>query len=148
MHCLVLRVLKTFFVAPQVVVDLTWMENRSISPVPATLDQAPVAASLLLNSGVLAIPTDTLYGFAVDASLDWAVEKIYQIKGRSTNVPLAICIASPSDVPRYCDVEHLPKGLLEDLLPGPVTVVLKKKADAPLSPALNSGLQTVGENQD
>lgn len=126
---------------------MTWRANQGASPIPATLDQATTAASYLSNSGVLAIPTDTLYGLAVDASLDCAIKKVYEIKGRSTNIPLAICVASPSDVHRYCNVDHLPEGLLEALLPGPVTLVLKKKADAPLSPVLNPGLQTVGKSK-
>lgn len=53
-----------------------------------------------------------------------AVERIYAAKGRDPQKPLPICVADPSDVAQYADVRHLPPGLLEALLPGPVTLVL------------------------
>jgi tRNA A37 threonylcarbamoyladenosine synthetase subunit TsaC/SUA5/YrdC len=59
-----------------------------------------------------------------------AVNRIYEIKGRIQTRPLAICVADVSDISRFALVDHLPHGLLDSLLPGPVTVVLKRGADA------------------
>lgn len=55
-----------------------------------------------------------------------AVDQIYEIKGRRQTSPLAICVADVSDIPRFAIVDHLPHGLLDGLLPGPVTVVLRR----------------------
>jgi tRNA A37 threonylcarbamoyladenosine synthetase subunit TsaC/SUA5/YrdC len=55
-----------------------------------------------------------------------AVNRIYEIKGRKTTSPMAICVADVVDIPRFAIVDHLPIGLLGQLLPGPVTVVLKR----------------------
>jgi tRNA A37 threonylcarbamoyladenosine synthetase subunit TsaC/SUA5/YrdC len=58
-----------------------------------------------------------------------AVNRIYQIKGRIQKRPLAICVADASDISHFALVDHLPHGLLDSLLPGPVTVVLNRGAD-------------------
>lgn len=55
-----------------------------------------------------------------------AVNRIYEIKGRKHTSPLAICVADVPDISRFALVDHLPHGLLDSLLPGPVTVVLKR----------------------
>lgn len=55
-----------------------------------------------------------------------AVNRIYEIKGRKHTSPLAICVSDVSDIDRYAVTDHLPNGLLDSLLPGPVTVVLRR----------------------
>lgn len=55
-----------------------------------------------------------------------AIKKIYEIKGRQETKPLAICVADVLEIPRFASTEHLPPGLLDSLLPGPVTVVLRR----------------------
>jgi 2',5'-phosphodiesterase len=71
--------------------------------------------------------------------------KVYAIKRRQGSLPLAICVGDAADVERYGACAHLPAGLLNDLLPGPVTVLLMRRGDAPLSALLNPGVATVGE---
>jgi len=61
----------------------------------------------------------------VGSSLE-AVNRIYEIKGRRHTSPLAICVGDVSDIKRFAVTDHLPHGLLDSLLPGPVTVVLKR----------------------
>lgn len=73
------------------------------------------------------------------------MERIYEIKHRQAHVPLAICVADVEDVARYGSASHLPDKLLGALLPGAVTVILARRADAALSPALNPGLPSIGE---
>lgn len=55
-----------------------------------------------------------------------AVNRIYEIKGRKHTSPLAICVGDVSDIERFAVTNHLPHGLLDSLLPGPVTVILKR----------------------
>mmetsp|Transcript_9356 Transcript_9356/g.28148 ORF Transcript_9356/g.28148 Transcript_9356/m.28148 type:complete len:1012 (-) Transcript_9356:263-3298(-) len=112
-------------------------------PLPAKLPQIP-AALIALQSGVIAIPTDTLYGFACPATSAAGIEAIYRIKGRQASAPLAVCLADVWQVGVYGEAAHLPAGLLRALLPGPVTVVLKRRPDAPLAAQLNPGVGTLG----
>jgi tRNA A37 threonylcarbamoyladenosine synthetase subunit TsaC/SUA5/YrdC len=61
----------------------------------------------------------------VGSSLE-AVNRIYEIKGRKHTSPLAICVGDVSDINRFALTDHLPHVLLDSLLPGPVTVVLRR----------------------
>lgn len=55
-----------------------------------------------------------------------AVNRIYEIKGRKLTSPLAICVGDVLDIKRVATTNHLPHGLLDSLLPGPVTLVLQR----------------------
>lgn len=55
-----------------------------------------------------------------------AVNRIYEIKGRKHTSPLAICVGDVHDIQHYAVIDHLPHGLLDCLLPGPVTLVLRR----------------------
>ena len=85
-----------------------------------------------------------LAGLAACASSAQGIERIYRIKGRPSNLPLAVCVADAGDVGRYAECAHLPAGLLEALLPGPVTLLLQRHASSPLAKELNPGVATIG----
>lgn len=55
-----------------------------------------------------------------------AVNRIYEIKGRQHTSPLAICVGDVQDIGKFAVTDHLPSRLLDNLLPGPVTVVLRR----------------------
>lgn len=74
---------------------------------------------------VVALPTDTIYGLACLAQNPEAVSKIYDIKGRNAQKPLAICVGEVQDIYKYCKVK-VKEELLGDLLPGPVTLVFER----------------------
>ncbi|BAT90583.1 hypothetical protein VIGAN_06185000 [Vigna angularis var. angularis] len=111
---------------------------------PATDAYAGEAVEALKAGKVIAVPTDTLYGFACDACSLEAVNRIYEIKGRRHTSPLAICVGDVSDITRFAVTDHLPHGLLDSLLPGPVTVVLKRGESSVLERSLNPGLDSIG----
>lgn len=113
-------------------------------PVAALPSNAARAVSALQSGQVIAVPTDTLYGLAADASSTAGVQRIYSIKHRQAYAPLATCVADVADLHRYCCMEHLPEQLLQQLLPGPVTLILRRKEGAPLCAELNPGLETIG----
>ncbi|XP_072534917.1 threonylcarbamoyl-AMP synthase isoform X2 [Salminus brasiliensis] len=79
----------------------------------------------LKDGQVVAVPTDTIYGLACLAQNSEAIKRVYDIKGRNGNKPLAICVGEIQDIYKYCKVV-VKEGLLEDLLPGPVTLVLER----------------------
>uniref|UniRef100_A0A0D9Z3J0 Threonylcarbamoyl-AMP synthase n=1 Tax=Oryza glumipatula TaxID=40148 RepID=A0A0D9Z3J0_9ORYZ len=111
---------------------------------PATNDHVMKAIDSINRGQVIAVPTDTIYGFACDACSAEAVNRIYEIKGRVQTRPLAICVADVPDISRFAVVDHLPHGLLDSLLPGPVTVVLKRGNNSILERSLNPGLESIG----
>ncbi|KAK6163304.1 hypothetical protein DH2020_000168 [Rehmannia glutinosa] len=111
---------------------------------PATEDYAGEAIEAVRAGKVIAVPTDTLYGFACDACSVEAVRRIYEIKGRKYTSPLAICVGDVSDIQRFAVTDHLPHGLLDVLLPGPVTVVLRRGELSILEKSLNPGLDSIG----
>ncbi|KAH6814630.1 DHBP synthase RibB-like alpha/beta domain-containing protein [Perilla frutescens var. frutescens] len=73
-----------------------------------------------------------------------AVHRIYEIKGRKHTSPLAICVGDVQDIQRFATTDHLPLGLLDSLLPGPVTVVLRRGDSSILEKSLNPGLDSIG----
>ncbi|XP_019403457.1 PREDICTED: yrdC domain-containing protein, mitochondrial, partial [Crocodylus porosus] len=75
--------------------------------------------------GLVALPTDTIYGVACLAQDSRAVRAVYSLKGRDGGKPLAICLSCVEHIYRYCHVS-VPEELLRDLLPGPVTLVLQR----------------------
>lgn len=115
---------------------------RAASPERAGWTEALRAAVAELRSGaVVAVPTDTLYGLACSASCSAALDAVYRLKGRSETKPLAVCLGRVVDVYRYCHV-NVPEGLLRDLLPGPVTLVMERSEE--LNKDLNPFTPLVG----
>jgi len=105
---------------------------------------AVVLASELLKAGqVIALPTDTIYGLACSATNHEAIRRLYEIKGRNEEKPVAVCVSDYSDLKHWGRAEHLPKELLEKLLPGAVTIVLRKSKHLD-NPFLNPGVTKVG----
>ncbi|XP_072835619.2 threonylcarbamoyl-AMP synthase [Pogona vitticeps] len=94
---------------------------------------AGAAAAALEAGGLVALPTDTIYGLACLAQDSRALAALYRLKGRAGSKPLAVCLPDVPHVYRYCKV-RVPDELLHDLLPGPVTLVLER------SDALNKDL--------
>jgi L-threonylcarbamoyladenylate synthase len=101
------------------------------------------AAGIIKSGGVVAMPTETVYGLAADATDENAVKKIFKAKGRPADNPLIVHIADVSDVSLYAEnVPDLAYELFEKFSPGPLTIVLPKK---PIIPDITSGgLKTVG----
>ncbi|CAI9738368.1 domain-containing, mitochondrial-like [Octopus vulgaris] len=103
--------------------------------------QITIAAKKLLSGGVIAVPTDTIYGIACLAQNKDAVDSIYKIKKRNPLKPIAISIADVKDISKWCNVT-VPISLLHDLLPGPVTLVFQRSQQ--LNEYLNPDTDYVG----
>lgn len=101
------------------------------------------AGELLRQGGVVAIPTETVYGLAADATDAQAVKKIFEAKGRPQDNPLIVHIASMDDLPPL--VEEVPEAarkLAEVFWPGPLTMIFRKSGAIPHE--TSAGLDTVG----
>jgi L-threonylcarbamoyladenylate synthase len=85
------------------------------------------AASILAAGGTVAIPTETVYGLAADASNDEAVAKIFEAKGRPSGHPLIVHIGSADHVARWAIATDPRIAVLaESLWPGPLTLILPR----------------------
>ncbi|KAM7341872.1 threonyl-carbamoyl synthesis 1 [Cochliomyia hominivorax] len=85
-----------------------------------------IAGNCLRSGNVIALPTDTVYGLACDANNEKAIQNLYNIKGRDFHKPVAICVKDLADLRKYGEAEHLNDSLLEQLLPGPITIVIER----------------------
>lgn len=101
------------------------------------------AERLIREGGVIALPTDTVYGLACDASNASSVRKLYDIKGRDDLKPVAICVADLRSFKYWGNADHLSDDLLNSLLPGPVTIVVEKSKNL-TNPYLNTGTSKIG----
>jgi L-threonylcarbamoyladenylate synthase len=100
------------------------------------------AIALLKRGDVVAIPTETVYGLAADASSDSALQKIYATKQRPANNPLIVHIAGIHQVTDYADAfPPLASKLAQAFWPGPFTLVLKSKPQ--VSPIVRANAPTV-----
>lgn len=101
------------------------------------------AVQLLRQGECVALPTETVYGLAADASDDEAVEKIFSAKGRPNNHPLIVHIPSAEHLERWAaEVPPAARLLAAKCWPGPLTMLLKKSELT--SVVVTGGLQTVG----
>ena len=100
------------------------------------------AAEILKNGGLVAIPTETVYGLAANAFDENAVKNIFVAKGRPQDNPLIVHISSVEEI--YDLVEEVPEKamkLFEKFWPGPLTVILKKSEK--ILDTVSAGLDTV-----
>jgi L-threonylcarbamoyladenylate synthase len=82
---------------------------------------------VLKNSGTIVYPTETVYGLGVNATNEEAVEKIFKIKDREKGKPVSIAVASVEEAKKYCEWNTAADRIAKKLLPGPLTVILKRK---------------------
>lgn len=99
-------------------------------------------AEVLRQDGVIAYPTDTVYGIGCDIFCKRAIEKIFFIKGKSHKSPLSFICPDLKDISKYAYVSNRAYKVMRHLLPGPYTFVLKA---TPLVPKLMvTKIKTVG----
>lgn len=106
-------------------------------------DSLAEAAAILRSGGLLAIPTETVYGLGANGLNVDAVAAIFKAKGRPQDNPLILHIPEMSWLPRFCR-EIPPEAYLlaERFWPGPLTMILQRRAEVP--DVVTGGLDTVG----
>jgi L-threonylcarbamoyladenylate synthase len=101
-------------------------------------------AALLIRAGEpVAVPTETVYGLAADATDSHAVAAIYSAKGRPSFNPLIVHVADREMAARLADFSPVADMLADRFWPGPLTLVLPVRGDSGLSPLVMAGLPTV-----
>ncbi|WP_417482630.1 L-threonylcarbamoyladenylate synthase [Maricaulis sp.] len=101
------------------------------------------AAALLREGGLVAMPTETVYGLAADASNAVAVARLYAAKGRPRFNPLIAHVAGIEMAKRLVEWPALADELARAFWPGPLTLVLPKLKAAPICDLANAGLDSV-----
>ena len=105
-------------------------------------ETAAVAANLIKNGELVAIPTETVYGLGANGLDEDAVIKIFEAKGRPQDNPLILHLSEAGEMERYChDIPEAAYRLAEKFWPGPLTMVLPAKACVPKR--TTGGLDTV-----
>jgi L-threonylcarbamoyladenylate synthase len=101
------------------------------------------AADLLRSGSLVAFPTETVYGLGADATSDDAVAAIYAAKGRPRFNPLIAHVATLRDARRLARFDARATALARRFWPGPLTLVLPRRADCPVSWLASAGLPTL-----
>lgn len=101
------------------------------------------ASRVLASGGIVAMPTDTVYGLAARADSDAAVRKLFGVKGRREDNPLPILLPDAESLERAAaQVPAAAQALADKYWPGPLTIVLPKVPE--ISDLVTAGRQTVG----
>ncbi len=102
------------------------------------------ARARILAGDLVAIPTETVYGLAADATNDYAVAKIFAAKGRPSFNPLIVHVADLAMSRRHVEFPPLAEKLAGAFWPGPLTLVLPRKTGSEVSLLASAGLDTLG----
>ena len=101
------------------------------------------AARLVLAGEPVAVPTETVYGLAADATQADAVARIYEAKGRPSFNPLIVHVADLAAAEKIGSFNADARALAEQYWPGPLTLVVPIKAGAPIAALVTAGLPTI-----
>jgi L-threonylcarbamoyladenylate synthase len=119
----------------------------TLSAIAPPMDKASrifEAAQLLRQGGLVAFPTETVYGLGADATNDTAVAKIFAAKGRPQFNPLISHVADAGRAFQLGTFGGHAEKLAEAFWPGPLTIVVERRRDCPISLLCSAGLSSVG----
>lgn len=117
------------------------METRVL---PFNDDSIAEAARLILAGEPVAVPTETVYGLAADATNAGAVARIYEAKGRPSFNPLIVHVPDLSAAQRIGEFNDEALAMARRHWPGPLTLVVPVRSDAPIASLVTAGLPSVG----
>ncbi len=103
----------------------------NINPTNPQMRLVARVAQILREGGVVAYPTDTVYGIGCDITNKRAIEKIYQLKQRDKKKPFSFMCSDLKNISRYAKVSNYAYKTMKRLLPGPYTFVLEGSREVP-----------------
>ncbi len=110
---------------------------------PATPDAIAQAAALLRAGGLVAFPTETVYGLGADATNGLAVAALYAAKGRPSFNPLIVHVPETAAASAIADMTPLAQTLAAAFWPGPLTLVLARRPNRIIADLATAGLDTI-----
>ncbi len=112
------------------------MKVIRVSPEEKLEEKLREGAEIIKKGGLVAFPTETVYGLGCDALNEKAVERLFRVKGRRADKPLILHICDTSQAYEVAEVCRDAEVLMDDFFPGPLAIVLKKKS---IVPSITSG---------
>ncbi|HSO42321.1 MAG TPA: L-threonylcarbamoyladenylate synthase, partial [Rhodospirillales bacterium] len=109
----------------------------------ATAAAVAEAAALIRQGALVAFPTETVYGLGADAGDSDAVAAVFAVKDRPTFNPLIVHVAGLASAEPLVALDERALRLAAACLPGPLTLVLPRRPEAPLTLLVGAGLNTV-----
>jgi len=119
------------------------MKNETTQVLGADAQGLGIAADLLRDGGLVAFPTETVYGLGADSLDDVAVARIYEAKGRPSFNPLIAHVASIEMAKRFVVFDDVAERLAAAFWPGALTLVLPLRDGAAVSKLVTAGLPTL-----
>lgn len=115
------------------------------TPLLSATDPSAVAqaAACLRAGGLVAFATETVYGLGGDATSDAAVAKIFAAKGRPQFNPLIVHLADATAAAALAEISPVAERVMAAFWPGPLTLVLPRRADCPASLLVSAGLDSI-----
>jgi L-threonylcarbamoyladenylate synthase len=89
------------------------------------------AARFIIGGGIIVYPTETVYGLGANALDEQAVMRVFQIKKRPLSMPISLAVSSFDMLRNVAEVARDDLDLLEQLLPGPVSILVRRKSVVP-----------------
>ena len=129
---------------PSVTPHLSRQRRDTFSRKGRRTNEISEALRILKQGGIVAYPTDTAYGLAVDATNARAVRKLYRLKGRNFHNPIHVIPPTKIWINKLVKLTPAAKRLIDQLMPGPLTLVLPLKASGASWQLLSAGTQTLG----
>lgn len=102
------------------------------------------AIEVLRAGGIVALPTDTVYGIAVALTTPGGIERLFQVKGRPPEKGIALLLADAAQADAVGVSNAVSEHLAEEFWPGPLTLVLPRRPGSDLPSVLTDGVPTVG----
>lgn len=109
-----------------------------------TSENIQIASELLLNGELVAFPTETVYGLGGNAYDDNIVAKIFAYKNRSEINPISVCYPDLESASKDVIITDSASLLSEKFLPGPITILLKRKPKSKISLLCSAGTDLIG----
>jgi len=118
---------------------------RTASTPVAAADEAGIAAAarIIRQGGLVAFPTETVYGLGADAGNAAAIARLFEAKGRPPFNPLIVHVADIAAAERLCLFDARARKLAAAFWPGPLTLVLPMRDGAPMASLVTAGLKTL-----
>lgn len=101
------------------------------------------AARILRDGGLVAFPTETVYGLGADATSDHAVARVYEAKGRPSFNPLIVHVPDLAAAAKLGEIPPSARQLADAFWPGPLTIVVPRAKNCPVSMLASAGLPSL-----
>ena len=114
-----------------------------MAAIAATPEEIERAARALRDGLLVAFPTETVYGLGADATNAEAIARVFAAKGRPASNPLIVHVTDADAAERVAEMDDRARHLAARFWPGPLTLVLRRRAGSRIVAAVSAGLDTI-----